>query len=120
MSYSKTVMEHFMNPRNIGEMSDADAVGEVGDAKCGNRMKFFMKVKDGIISDISFKTFGCGASIAASSIVTEMVKGKSLEKALALSADDVTIALDGLPEEKLHCSADAVHALQETIGNYKP
>ena len=111
--YSSKVMDHFSNPRNVGELPDADGVGEVGNAKCGDIMKIFLKVEHGIIEDVKFQTFGCGAAIATSSMVTEMVKGKSLEEALRVSNEAVAEALDGLPPVKMHCSnlaADAVHA----------
>ncbi len=111
--YSDKVMEHFRNPRNVGEMPEADAVGEVGNPACGDIMKIFLKVRDGVIEDIKFQTFGCGAAIATSSMVTEMVKGKTLEEAEAVSNRAVAEALGGLPPVKMHCSnlaADAVHA----------
>jgi nitrogen fixation NifU-like protein len=111
--YSDKVMEHFRNPRNVGEMPEADAVGEVGNPACGDIMKIFLKVRDGVIEDITFQTFGCGAAIATSSMVTEMVKGKTLEEAEAVSNRAVAEALGGLPPVKMHCSnlaADAVHA----------
>jgi len=117
--YSDKVMDHFKNPRNVGEMQDADAVGEVGNPSCGDIMKIFLKVKDGVIEDISFQTFGCGAAIATSSMVTEMVKGKTLAEAEAISNKAVAEALGGLPPVKMHCSnlaADAVHA---AIKNYR-
>ncbi|HWR28948.1 MAG TPA: Fe-S cluster assembly scaffold protein NifU [Negativicutes bacterium] len=111
--YSEKVMDHFSNPRNVGEIKDADGVGEVGNAKCGDIMKIFLKVENGIIEDVKFQTFGCGAAIATSSMVTEMVKGKKLDEALQISNAAVAEALDGLPPVKMHCSnlaADAVHA----------
>ena len=111
--YTEKVMDHFSNPRNVGELQDADGVGEVGNAKCGDIMKIFLKVENGIIGDVKFQTFGCGAAIATSSMVTEMVKGKTLEEALRVSNEAVAEALDGLPPVKMHCSnlaADAVHA----------
>ena len=111
--YSQKVMDHFSNPRNVGELKEADGVGEVGNAKCGDIMKIFLKVESGIIEDVKFQTFGCGAAIATSSMVTEMVKGKTLEEALRVSNEAVAEALDGLPPVKMHCSnlaADAVHA----------
>ena len=111
--YSQKVMDHFSNPRNVGELKDADGVGEVGNAKCGDIMKIFLKVEKGIIEDVKFQTFGCGAAIATSSMVTEMVKGKNLEDALRVTNEAVAEALDGLPPVKMHCSnlaADAVHA----------
>ena len=111
--YTEKVMDHFSNPRNVGELKDADGVGEVGNAKCGDIMKIFLKVENGIIEVVKFQTFGCGAAIATSSMVTEMVKGKTLEDALRVSNEAVAEALDGLPPVKMHCSnlaADAVHA----------
>ena len=111
--YSQKVMDHFSNPRNVGELSNADGVGEVGNAKCGDIMKIFLKVENGVFEDVKFQTFGCGAAIATSSMVTEMVKGKSLEDALRVTNEAVAEALDGLPPVKMHCSnlaADAVHA----------
>ena len=113
MMYSQKVMDHFSNPRNVGELKDADGIGEVGNAKCGDIMKIFLKVDKGIIEDVKFQTFGCGAAIATSSMVTEMVKGKNLEEALRVTNEAVAEALDGLPPVKMHCSnlaADAVHA----------
>lgn len=110
--YSEQVMEHFSNPRNVGEIPDADGVGTEGNPVCGDVMKIYIKVKDDRIEDIKFKTFGCGAAIATSSMVTEMVKGKTLEEALAISNKTVAEALGGLPPTKMHCSnlaADAVH-----------
>jgi len=116
--YSQKVMDHFSNPRNVGEIKDADGIGEVGNAKCGDIMKIFLKVENGIIEDVKFQTFGCGAAIATSSMVTEMVKGKKLEEAMQVTNAAVAEALDGLPPVKMHCSnlaADAVHA---AIKNY--
>ncbi|MCR4430537.1 MAG: Fe-S cluster assembly scaffold protein NifU [Tepidanaerobacteraceae bacterium] len=114
--YNEKVMDHFSNPRNVGEIVDADGVGQVGNPVCGDIMKIFIKVRDNIIEDIKFKTFGCGAAIATSSMVTEMVKGKSLEEALKISNKTVAEALGGLPPVKMHCSnlaADALHAAIE-------
>ena len=102
--YSEKVMEHFSNPRNVGEIPDANGIGEVGNAKCGDIMKIYLKIEDGIIKDASFKTFGCGAAVATSSMSTELIKGKTIEEALKLTNADVTRALDGLPAEKVHCS----------------
>jgi nitrogen fixation NifU-like protein len=106
-------MDHFSNPRNVGELKEADGIGEVGNAKCGDIMKVYLKVENNIIEDVKFQTFGCGAAIATSSMVTEMVKGKTLDEALKVSNEAVAEALDGLPPIKMHCSnlaADAVHA----------
>lgn len=116
--YSDKVMDHFSNPRNTGEIPDADGVGQVGNPVCGDIMKMFIKVDDGRISDIKFKTFGCGAAIATSSMVTEMVKGKTIEEALAVSNQMVAEALDGLPAPKMHCSNLAADALHKAIEDY--
>ncbi|MDE7123904.1 MAG: Fe-S cluster assembly scaffold protein NifU, partial [Eubacterium sp.] len=104
MLYSEKVMDHFQNPRNVGKMEDADGIGEVGNAVCGDIMKMFIKVENGIITDVKFNTFGCGSAIATSSMATEMIKGKSIEEALELSNKAVVEALDGLPAHKIHCS----------------
>lgn len=117
--YSEKVMDHFNNPRNVGKIDDADAVGEVGNPSCGDIMRMYLKIDDDIIKDIKFKTFGCGAAIATSSIVTVMVKGKKLDKALELSKDEVAEALDGLPSQKMHCSNLATDALKDAIKNYR-
>jgi len=116
--YSDKVMDHFSNPRNVGEIENADGVGEVGNASCGDIMKIFLKVEDNIIRDIKFKTFGCGAAIATSSMVTEMAMGKTLEEAMELTNAAVAEALDGLPTQKMHCSNLAADALHEAIKNY--
>lgn len=119
MEYSEKVFDHFTNPRNVGELPDANGVGEVGNAKCGDIMKIYLKVSDdGIIEDVKFKTFGCGAAIATSSMATEMVKGKSLEDALKLTNKAVAEALDGLPPVKMHCSVLAEEALRSAIADY--
>ena len=102
--YSEKVMDHFSNPRNVGQIDNANAVGEVGNAKCGDIMKIYMDIQDDVIKDVKFKTFGCGAAIATSSMATEMVKGKTVDEALALTNKAVMEALDGLPKEKIHCS----------------
>ncbi|MGB9905242.1 MAG: Fe-S cluster assembly scaffold protein NifU, partial [Desulfotomaculales bacterium] len=115
--YSEKVMEHFTNPRNVGEIPDADGVGEVGNPTCGDIMKIFIKVKDDVITDIKFKTFGCGAAIATSSMVTEMAKGKTIAEALKLSNRQVAEALEGLPPQKMHCSNLAADALHDAIKN---
>jgi nitrogen fixation NifU-like protein len=117
--YSAKVMEHFQNPRNVGEIKDADGVGEIGNPVCGDIMKLYIKVKDNRILDAKFKTFGCGAAIATSSIVTELVKGKTLEEAEKISRDTVAEALDGLPPIKMHCSNLAADALHKAIEDYK-
>lgn len=117
--YTEKVMDHFSNPRNVGEISDADGIGEVGNAKCGDIMRIYLKVSDeGIIEDVKFKTFGCGAAIATSSMVTEMVKGKNLKEALEISNKAVAEALGGLPPAKMHCSNLAADALHEAIKDY--
>jgi len=116
--YSKKVMEHFKNPRNVGEMENPDGVGYVGNPVCGDIMELYIKVKDGIIVDAKFKTFGCGAAIATSSMVTEIVKGKSIKEALKISNKTVAEALDGLPAAKMHCSVLAEEALQSAIEDY--
>ena len=116
--YSDKVMDHFKNPRNVGEIPDADGVGEVGNAKCGDIMKMYIKVRDGIITDVKFRTFGCGAAIATSSMATELIKGKSVDEALALTNKAVIEALDGLPPAKIHCSVLAEEAVKAAINDY--
>ena len=117
--YTDTVMDHFMHPRNVGEIADADGVGQVGNAKCGDIMKTYMRISDdGIIEDVRFKTFGCGAAIATSSMATEMVKGKSIDEALKLTNKAVMEALGGLPAVKIHCSVLAEEAIHSAIENY--
>ncbi|MBO4264655.1 MAG: Fe-S cluster assembly scaffold protein NifU [Clostridia bacterium] len=117
--YSEKVMDHFANPRNVGKIEDANAVGEVGNAKCGDIMKMYMKIEDdGTISDVKFQTFGCGAAIATSSMATEMIKGKSIDEALKLTNKAVVEALDGLPPAKIHCSVLAEEAVRSAIANY--
>jgi len=117
--YSEKVMDHFKNPRNVGEIDDADGVGEVGNASCGDIMKIYLKVKDDVIEDVKFQTFGCGSAIATSSMVTEMVMGKTLEEAEAVTNKAVAEALDGLPPTKMHCSNLAADALHDAIKNYR-
>ncbi|HCT89813.1 MAG TPA: Fe-S cluster assembly scaffold protein NifU [Lachnospiraceae bacterium] len=119
MLYSEKVMDHFQNPRNVGKMEDADGVGEVGNAKCGDIMKMYIKVKDDIITDVKFNTFGCGSAIATSSMATEMIKGKSIDEALELSNKAVVEALDGLPANKIHCSVLAEEAVKAAIEDYR-
>lgn len=119
MIYSDKVMDHFTNPRNVGEILDADGIGEVGNPSCGDIMRIYLKVKDDVIQDAKFKTFGCGAAIATSSMVTEMVKGKPVLEALKISNEAVAKALDGLPPIKMHCSNLAADALQEAIKDYE-
>ena len=116
--YSDKVMDHFSNPRNVGEIEDANAVGQVGNPSCGDIMKVFMKIEDDIITEIKFKTFGCGAAIATSSMATELVKGKHIDEALDLTNKAVAEALGGLPAVKMHCSMLAEEAIKETICNY--
>ncbi len=116
--YSEKVMDHFENPRNVGEIADADGVGTVGNAKCGDIMRMFLKVDNGVITDVKFKTFGCGAAIATSSMATEMVKGKTLKEALALTNQAVAEALDGLPPVKIHCSLLAEEAIHAAVEDY--
>ncbi len=116
--YSEVVMEHFQNPRNMGEIEDADAIGEAGNPVCGDLMKIYIKVKDDVITDISFKTFGCAAAIATSSMITEMAEGKTLKEAYDITRDDVAYELEGLPPIKMHCSNLASDALREAIKEY--
>ena len=117
--YSDKVMDHFRNPRNMGELSDADGVGTVGNPVCGDMMTIYIKVKENRIADIKFKTFGCGAAIATSSMVTELAKGKTLEEALTITRADVADSLDGLPPIKMHCSNLAADGLHEAIKDYR-
>ena len=117
--YTEKVMDHFANPRNVGEIAGADGVGEVGNAKCGDIMKIYLKVKDGRIEDVKFKTFGCGAAIATSSMVTELVKGKTLEEAEQVTNAAVAEALGGLPPVKMHCSNLAADAMRAAIADYR-
>ena len=118
MLYSEKVMDHFTNPRNVGEIENADGVGEVGNAKCGDIMKIFLKIDDGIITDAKFNTFGCGAAIATSSMATELIKGKSIDDALKLTNKAVVEALDGLPPVKLHCSVLAEEGVKMALQDY--
>lgn len=116
--YSAKVMDHFANPRNVGELENANAVGEVGNPKCGDIMKMYLKIENGVIEDVRFKTFGCGAAIATSSIATEMIKGKTIDDALKLTNRAVVEALDGLPPVKLHCSVLAEQAVKSALSDY--
>ena len=116
--YTQTVMDHFMHPRNVGEIADADGVGEVGNAKCGDIMKMYLKIKDNRIEDVKFETFGCGSAIASSSIATEMIKGKPVSEALKLTNKAVVEALDGLPPVKVHCSVLAEQAIKQALADY--
>ena len=118
MQYSDKVMDHFTHPRNVGEMPDADASGTVGNAKCGDIMQIFLKVENDVIVDVSFKTFGCGAAIATSSMATELIKGKTLKEALQLTNRAVVEALEGLPPVKIHCSVLAEEAIRSAIADY--
>ena len=117
--YSEKVMDHFLHPRNVGVIEDANAVGEVGNAKCGDIMKMYLKIEDDIIQDVKFETFGCGSAIASSSMATEMIKGKPLSEAMQLTNQAVTEALDGLPTHKLHCSVLAEEAIQSALEDYR-
>lgn len=116
--YTEKVMDHFSNPRNVGELPGANGIGEVGNAKCGDIMKIYLDIKDGIIKDVKFKTFGCGAAIATSSMATELIKGKTVEEALELTNKAVIEALDGLPPAKVHCSVLAEEAVKAAILDY--
>ena len=118
MLYSEKVMDHFRNPRNVGDIPDADGVGEVGNAKCGDIMKMYLKIEDGVIVDVKFETFGCGSAIATSSMATELIKGKRVEEALTLTNQAVVEALDGLPAHKIHCSVLAEEAVRAAIKDY--
>ena len=116
--YTETVMDHFTHPRNVGEIPDADGVGEVGNAKCGDIMKMYLKIKDDRIEDVKFETFGCGSAVASSSMATELIKGKTIEEALAVTNKQVVDALGGLPAYKLHCSVLAEESIKAAVKNY--
>ena len=116
--YTDTVMDHFMHPRNVGEIKDPSGVGEVGNAKCGDIMKMYLDIENDVIRDVKFETFGCGSAIASSSMATEMIKGKTVEEALAISNKDVVDALGGLPAHKLHCSVLAEEAIKSAVKDY--
>ena len=116
--YSDIVMDHFMHPRNVGEIADADGVGQVGNAKCGDIMKMYLKIRDNVIQDVKFETFGCGSAIASSSMTTEMIKGKTIDEALAVTNRQVVDALGGLPAHKLHCSVLAEESIKSAIKDY--
>ncbi|MBS5724443.1 MAG: Fe-S cluster assembly scaffold protein NifU [Clostridiales bacterium] len=118
MGYSEKVMDHFQHPRNVGKMEDADGIGEVGNAKCGDIMKVYLKIKDNVIEDVKFNTFGCASAIATSSMATELIKGKPLDEALTLTNQAVVEALDGLPPVKIHCSVLAEEAIKAAIKDY--
>jgi nitrogen fixation NifU-like protein len=117
--YSETVMDHFANPRNMGDMDEPSAIGNVGNPACGDMMRLFLKIENGIIVDAKFKTFGCGAAIASSSMLTEMLKGKTLEEAMKITNQEVVDALGGLPEAKIHCSVMAEEALKAAVNDYE-
>ena len=117
--YSEKVMDHFRNPRNVGEIADADGIGTVGNPVCGDMMSIYIKVKNNHLTDIKFKTFGCGAAVATSSIITELAKGKSLDEAMKITRGDVAESLGGLPPVKMHCSNLAADALHEAIKDYR-
>ena len=117
--YSEKVMDHFLHPRNVGVIEDADAVGEVGNAKCGDIMKMYLKIEDDVIQDVKFETFGCGSAIASSSMATEMIKGRPLSEAMQLTNKAVTEALDGLPAHKIHCSVLAEEAIKSALEDYE-
>ena len=117
--YSEKVMDHFLHPRNVGVIEDADAIGEVGNAKCGDIMKMYLKIEDGIVVDVKFETFGCGSAIASSSMATEMIKGKPLSEVGKLTNQAVTEALDGLPAHKIHCSVLAEEAIKSALEDYE-
>lgn len=119
MEYSEKVLDHFTHPRNVGKIDDADGVGEVGNAKCGDIMKMYIKVKDGIITDVKFNTFGCTSAIAASSLATELIKGKPLDYAMGVTNKQVVDELGGLPEHKIHCSVLAEEAIRAAIEDYR-
>ena len=116
--YSDIVMDHFMHPRNVGEIENPDGVGQVGDAKCGDIMKMYLKIRDNVIQDVKFETFGCGSAIASSSMATEMIKGKTIDEALAVTNRQVVDALGGLPAHKLHCSVLAEESIKSAIKDY--
>ena len=117
--YSEKVMDHFRNPRNVGVLEDANGIGEVGNAKCGDIMKIYLKIEDGIIQDVKFETFGCGSAIASSSMATELIKGKPVTEAMKLTNQAVTEALDGLPAHKIHCSVLAEEAIRNALEDYQ-
>ena len=117
--YSEKVMDHFLHPRNVGIIEDADAVGEVGNAKCGDIMKMYLKIRDDVVEDVKFETFGCGSAIASSSMATEMIKGRPLSEVAGLTNKAVTEALDGLPAHKIHCSVLAEEAIKSALENYR-
>ncbi len=116
--YSEKVMEHFINPRNVGEIENADGIGEVGNPRCGDIMKMYLKIEDGVIVDAKFKTFGCGSAIASSSMATELIKGKTIEEAMKVTNKAVAEALDGLPPVKMHCSVLAEQAIKSALKDY--
>ena len=117
--YSEKVMDHFLHPRNVGIIEDANAIGEVGNAKCGDIMKMYLKIEDGVVQDVKFETFGCGSAIASSSMATELIKGQPLEEVRKLTNKAVAEALDGLPDYKMHCSVLAEEAIQSALEDYE-
>lgn len=117
--YSEKVMDHFLHPRNVGSIEDANGIGEVGNVKCGDIMKMYLKIEDDVIKDVKFETFGCGSAIASSSMATELIKGKPVEEAMELTNKAVAEALDGLPDYKMHCSVLAEEAIKAALDNYK-
>ena len=117
--YSEKVMDHFLHPRNVGVIEDANAIGEVGNAKCGDIMKMYLKIKDDVVEDVKFETFGCGSAIASSSMATEMIKGKPLSEVRTITNKAVTEALDGLPAHKIHCSVLAEEAIKSALEDYE-
>ena len=117
--YSEKVMDHFRNPRNVGVLEDANGIGEVGNAKCGDIMKMYLKIEDGIVQDVKFETFGCASAIASSSMATELIKGKPLDEVMTLTNQAVAEALDGLPAYKMHCSVLAEEAIQSALEDYR-
>ena len=119
LSYSEKVMEHFSNPRNVGEIENADGIGEAGNPKCGDIMKIYLKVRDNVIEDVKFKTFGCASAIASSSMATELIKGKTIDEAWNLTNNAVAEALDGLPPIKMHCSVLAEEAIHTALNDYR-
>ena len=119
LNYTALVIDHFMNPRNVGEIKDADAIGEAGSASCGDMMRIYLKIENDIVTDVKFKTFGCAAAIASSSMATEMIKGKTVDEIMKMTNMEVVDALGGLPEKKVHCSVMVEAAIADAINNYK-
>lgn len=119
LNYTALVIDHFMNPRNVGEIKDADAIGEAGSASCGDMMRIYLKIENDIVTDVKFKTFGCAAAIASSSMATEMIKGKTVDEIMKMTNMEVVDALGGLPEKKVHCSVMVEAAIADALNNYK-